>query len=45
MLAPELGEVKLASCQLELPPKQGPKKDQLELDLELTRVSKVDENR
>ena len=45
MLAPELGEIKLASCQLKLPPKQGPKKNQLELDLELTQVSKVDENR
>ena len=43
MLAPELGEVKLASCQLKLPPKQGLKRDQLELDLELTRVSKNNE--
>ena len=35
MLAPELGEVKLASCQLELPPQKGLKNNQLELESEL----------
>ena len=39
MLAPKL-EVKLASCQLELPPQMGSKKNQPELDKELTRISK-----
>ena len=40
MLAPKLEEVKLASCQLELPPQKGFKKNQSELDKELTRISK-----
>ena len=40
MLAPKLEEVKLASCQLELPPQKGLKKNQPELDKELTQISK-----
>ena len=40
MLAPKLEEVKLASCQLELPPQKGLKKNQHELDRELTQISK-----
>ena len=40
MLAPELGEVKLASCQLELPSQNGLKNTQLELESELIQVSK-----
>ena len=43
MLAPELGEVKLASCQLKLLPQKGLKNNQLELDSELIQVSKIDE--
>ena len=43
MLAPELEEVKLASCQLELPPQKGLKNNQLKLDSELIQVSKTDE--
>ena len=40
MLAPKLEEVKLASCQLELPPQMGSKKNQPKLDKELTQISK-----
>ena len=40
MLAPKLEEVKLASCQLELPPQKGSKKNQPKLDKELTQISK-----
>ena len=40
MLAPKLEEVKLASCQLELPPQKGSKKNQPELEKELTQISK-----
>ena len=40
MLAPKLEEVKLASCQLQLPPQKGSKKNQPELEKELTRISK-----
>ena len=40
MLAPKLEEVNLASCQLELPPQKGSKKNQPELDKELTQISK-----
>ena len=40
MLAPKLEEVKLASCQLKLPPQRGSKKNQPELDKELTQISK-----
>ena len=43
MLAPELGEVKLASCQLELPPQQGLENSKLELESEVIRISKMDE--
>ena len=49
MLTPKLEEVRLASCQLELPPRKGSKKNQPELDKELTQISKpghdtVDQN-
>ena len=40
MLAPKLEKVKLASCQLELPPRKGSRKNQPELDKELTQISK-----
>ena len=40
MLASKLEEVKLASCQLELPPRKSLKKNQPELDKELTQISK-----
>ena len=40
MLAPKLEKVKLASCQLELPPSKGLKKNQPELEKDLTQVSK-----
>ena len=40
MLAPKLEEVKLASCQLELPSQKGSKKNQPELGKELTQISK-----
>ena len=40
MLAPELEDVKLASCQLELPPQNGSKKKQPELEKVLTQISK-----
>ena len=40
MLAPKLEEVKLASCQLELLPQKGLKKNQSELEKELTQISK-----
>ena len=40
MLAPKLEEVKLASCQLKLPPQKGLKKNQLKLDKKLTQISK-----
>ena len=43
MLAPKFVPVKLASCQLELLREQAPKKNKLELELELTQVSKMDE--
>ena len=40
MLAPKLEEVKLASCQLELPSQKGLKQNQPELEKELTQISK-----
>ena len=40
MLAPKLEEVKLASCQLELPPLKGSKKNQPKLGKGLTQISK-----
>ena len=40
MLAPKLEEVKLASSQLKLPPQKGSKKNQPELDKELTQINK-----
>ena len=40
VLAPKLEEVKLASCQLELPPQKGLKKNQPELEKVLTQISK-----
>ena len=40
MLAPKLEEIKLASCQLELPPPNGLKKNQPELEKTLTQISK-----
>ena len=40
MLAPKLEEVKLASCQLKLPPQNGLKKNQPKLLLVLTQISK-----
>ena len=40
MLAPKLEEVKLASCQLELPHQKGSKKNQPKLEKELTQISK-----
>ena len=40
MLAPELGEVKLANCQLMLPSQTGLKNSKLELNKDLTQVSK-----
>ena len=40
MLAPKLEEVKLASCQLELPPQKGLKKNQPELKKVLTQISR-----
>ena len=40
MLAPKLEEVKLASCQLELPSQKGSKKNKPELEKELTQISK-----
>ena len=40
MLAPKLEEVKLASCQLKLPPQKGSETNQPELDKELTQISK-----
>ena len=40
MLASKLEEVKLASCQLQLPPQKGSKKNQPQLDKELTQISK-----
>ena len=40
MLAPRFEEIKLASCQLELPPQKGSETNQLELEKSLTRVSK-----
>ena len=40
MLAPKLEEVKLASCQLELPPQNGSKKNQPKLGKMLTQISK-----
>ena len=42
MLAPKLEEVKLASCQLELPPQKGSKKNQPKLEKELTQISKAE---
>ena len=44
MLAPKLEEVKLASCQLELPPQKGLKKNQPELEKELTQISKPEQD-
>ena len=41
MLAPKLEEVKLASCQVELPPQKSLKKNQPELEKDLTRISKT----
>ena len=38
--APRFEEIKLASCQLELPPQKGLETNQLELEKSLTRVSK-----
>ena len=40
MLAPRLEEIKLASCQLKLPPQKGSEMNQLELEKSPTRVSK-----
>ena len=40
MLVPKLEEVKLASCQLELPSQKGLRKDQPELEKKLTQISK-----
>ena len=40
MLAPKLEGVKLASCQLELPSQKVSKKNQPELEKELTQISK-----
>ena len=40
MLAPRFEEIKLASCQLELPPQKGSETNQLQLEKSLTRVSK-----
>ena len=40
MLAPKLEELKFASCQLELHPQQGSKKNQPELEKVLTQISK-----
>ena len=40
MLAPKLEEVKLASCQLEIPSQKGSKKNQPKLDKKLTQISK-----
>ena len=40
MLAPKLEEVKLASCQFELPPQNSWKKNQPELGKTLTQISK-----
>ena len=40
MLAPKLEEIKLASCQLELPPQKGLKKNQPKLEKTLTQISK-----
>ena len=42
MLVPKLEEVKLASCQLELPHRKGLKKNQPELGKELTQISKLE---
>ena len=44
MLAPKLEEVKLASCQLKLPPQKGSKKNQPKLGKELTQISKPEHN-
>ena len=44
MLAPKLEEVKLASCQLEFPPRKGSKKNQPKLDKELTQICKPGHN-
>ena len=40
ILAPKLKEVKLASCQLELPPQKVSKKNQPQLEKVLTQISK-----
>ena len=40
MLAPRFEEIKLASCQLELPPQKGSEMNQLELEKSLTPVSR-----
>ena len=40
MLGPKLREIKLASCQLKLPPQNGLKKNQPELEKALTQISK-----
>ena len=40
MLAPRFEEIKLASCQLELPAQKGSEMNQLELEKSLTRVSR-----
>ena len=45
MLAPKLEEVKLASCQLKLPPQKGLKKNQLKLEKDLTRISKPEHDK
>ena len=43
MMAPELGEVKLASCQLKLPPQKDLKNNKLELNPELIQISKIND--
>ena len=42
-LAPKLEPIKLASCQLELVKDQGSKTGQLELELELIQISKMNQ--
>ena len=44
MLAPKLKGVKLASCQLKLPPQKGSKKNQLKIEKDLNRISKPKHN-
>ena len=45
MLAHELGEVKFASCQLELPSQTGLKNSKVELNEDLTRISKPEHDK